>query len=1166
MHRKRCRAPIRGRTDPPFACSTTSARSARARWSAPAWTGKYINTFAFGKLPISNAFLCSFLFGACCQIKGSLDSPLIIEHELVQQSAAAQSYETYGLNNKKPNPSTAEPTAAQHISQTVKRPIAASGASAVSSPPVRRPAPAGQNNYNGQFVYTASSNNLDEDSSNTIDGQLTNSYDSVRPASNLFSVDTDSVFVSSPSPQYASRPAPVTVAPASQQHTTSGPSALSSFAYGGGHVEEVAYDDLAVLTAGITAHSEYPTRIPTGPYGDASLPSITSGTDAEAGYTPDHFGLLADDILNSQSSEFTHSDITHPGVDAVIVGDQSADGALSGYGGDVLQLAADVLGTTTTTGATTVIRSTVGLTTSKPPKTTYAKPSFRPKPATVVPTTSASSTAVQYDPTSPGTAGSGSGTASAAGTAIGTGPGGHVSGPGTGNGVGSATGAGTGPSASGKPHGTMSDNDIESIESIILMLNDTQTGPQYNSSASTTSGQSATTTHLTTQTYHPQANTKLPVGTTGSADHAGSSAYATEKFPASSYRPPSTSYVYSPQPTRRPIQVQSTISSSYGAVNVADSADGGTNGFYSVLPSGESITEHILSITKRPVLITAASFATSTRLPSTHYVPPEVTITASTSVTSRPQPVATTNVATTTTKSQPKRPATVSQTTRLPSTSYITGPTTPRPHNQSPTNTPQYLTPTTLNPPTRRPAPPATSKPTNKINPPRRNHTEPSTVYIFRPTLHAVPTSAGTEIPQQQPQYTRPPQHQQQHILHEHIIQSKPIIQFEGPTETTAPPTTIKAATTTTTTTTESPSTTRVTTTTEPPHPTVLITPKPTANQVTSHTWTQQSGSATSSQSLNDFSTPLIALPSTSYVYSPVATVRPVSVSHYDHSASDYPSGYGSTYGYPSTGPPPIANLRPQQTISNDFEDPGYYGSTNGPLHPSHLITTATLVETTTASRDETVTAQFDTNNFPPVRNPNLNITSGGINAGNSGAAVGVNGPAGAGGFDDFDISTPNFVEDEALNDKMGLLVSKIVESLQGNFEQLADVVYDDVIVRDPPVKPLSAATTRKPAAAASVTKRPTAVVTRLTTRKPPTAAAANTAAVTKPSASSVRPTARPAVSGSTATVTKRPTAAKVTTVATKKPTTTTNAKRTTKKPATSTAVTTRKPIVTKVF
>lgn len=1085
---------------------------------------------------------CRFLFGACCQIKGSIDSPLIVEHELVQQSAAAQSYETYGLNNKKPNPSVvAEPMPSLNT-QSDHRPVAASASAA----PVRRPAPSNQNNYIGQFVYTASSSGLEEDSVNTIDGQLTNTYDPVRPASNLFAIDHDSVSVSSPSPQYASRPAPATASPLFVQHTPSGPSALSSSAYGGGHVEEVAYDDVAVLTAGISAHSEYPTRIPTGPYADASLPSITSGTDAEAGYTPDHFGLMADDILNSQSSEFTHSDITHPGVDAVIVGEYGSEDALSGYSGDVLQLTANVLGTTSTTEATTIVPTTILLTTRKPVKATYAKPAFRPKPtksATIaVPTTTATATsAVQYDTTSTGTSGSGSGSGpvSAAGTGSATGST-AVSGPGTGIGVGSATGADTGPSASGKPHGTMSDNDIESIESIILMLNDTKTGPQYNASANTTNSQSAATPHLTTNAYRPQVHTKLPVVPGTNADISSSTAYATEKMPTTSYRPPSTSYLYSPQPTRRPIQVQSTISSSYGAVNVADN-----NGYYSVLPSGESITEHILAITKRPLLITAASFATSTRLPSTHYVPPEVTITASTSVTTRPPTAATTSAPTTTTKNQSKRPATASYTTRLPSTSYITGPTTPRPH-KTPTNTPQYAAPTTLFTPTRRPAPPATSKPTNKINPPRRNHTEPaSTVYVFRPTLNAQPTS--TSSPAEQPQ--------QQSILYEHVIQSKPIIQFAAPTTTA---TTTKTAPTTT----ETASTTRITTTTEPPHPTVLITPKPTANQVTSHTWTLQSAAATSLQSLNDYSTPLIPLPSTSYVYSPVATVRPITVSQYDQPTGDYSSGYGSTYAYPSTGPPPIVNLRPHQTVSNDFEDPGYYGSTSSPLRPSHLITTATLVETTTAARDETVTAQFDTNNFPPVRNPNLNITSGGINAGNSGAAGGS--PALS---DEFDISTPDFVEDEALNEKMGLLVSKIVESLQGNFEQLADVVYDDVIVRDPPAKPLSVGTTRKPAVTASVTKRPTPVVTRLTTRKPASAAAVATAAVTKPAASSVRPTARPSVSGSTATVTKRPTAAKVTTVATKKPTaTTTNTKRTTKKPATTAAVTTRKPIVTKVY
>lgn len=1236
--------------------------------------------------------LCSFLFGACCQIQGSVDSPLVVEHELVQQSAAAASYESYGLSKKKP---------------------AAGGLSGESGSifATRKPITASSPGYNGnQFVYTSSSgsagsapnsNGLDEDSSNTIDGAIGNGYETTavlhRPQH--FAIDPETGMVGPSSTLYASRPlsAAATSAPliglSASSSSPSGPQSDETYvtASASGSSASGAASAYGSSSAHVsTAHSEYPTRIPTGPYDDGT------STVADDGITPDHYGLLTDDILSGQSAEFTHSDITHPGVDAVIVdGYGSGAGAGSGTGSSATgseQLAEEQQDTRTTVQTPTTVFVTE--------KTVFLRPAFRPKTTTTSTTTvatpiavtntdnrvsdagnaaasgsahingatSPTGTAVLLDTTSTG-AGSGIGSATAldTGSASSTGIGsGTATGSGSATAAGSATatatGSGTGPdTAHNKPQGTMSDNDIESIESIILMLNDTQTGPQYNANS---------TEKLTASSLGQSSPSSASTSTYSSTNSASSSTTSTtEKLTASSYyRPPSTSYVYSPQPTRRPIQVQSTIASSYGAVQHAANADVDTAGFHSVQASSESIAEHILAITKRPSLITAASFAT-TKQPTTqqyHHVPAEVTVSASTTI------------------HGPSNHNKVS--TRLPpSTSYVTGPTTPRPMKtpapiaSSSTTATTTTTNTVLFSPSRRP-PPSITKPTNKINPPRRNQTlaavmEPSTVYIFRPTLNGyqssvnaadnsggsssgISSSTGTTSPDYYVPSTAPsssnsyaPRPQPQHpLFYEHVVQSRPIIQYgsasdvmtgstNAPSTTshvlhhsssavpattylqTKPPPSTVVSTIASSAASKRPSPSPVTppttaatfhrtpstsTTTEPPHPTVLITPKPTANQqaTTTNTWPQYVvHHSTQQDTPPSYATPVVKVPSTSYIYNgAISTVRP-SAAFLEHSSAqqhlDYPSGFGPAFhssnsnSYHASASAsaaasasgsassalPLHYLRPQTVSSTDFEDPGYYGPT------------------TTPPAVETVTTQFDQNNFPPVRNPGLNMTASvGSLGGGTGNVVGiggVSGGAGGGGggsvggvgiaADDYaDISTPDFVEDEALNDKMGLLVSKIVESLQGNFEQLADVVYDDVVVRDPVVStkrpPAQAANNNAASASAAsgtTTKRPATTVTRITTRRPGTTAI-KPATSGSSSSSSSRPTARPAVAvaaDATATAqqqvtTKRPTASKATTVPTKKPTTT-SAKRTTKRPPTTVAaaaVTTRRPTVTKVI
>jgi hypothetical protein len=75
---------------------------------------------------------------------------------------------------------------------------------------------------------------------------------------------------------------------------------------------------------------------------------------------------------------------------------------------------------------------------------------------------------------------------------------------------------------------------------------------------------------------------------------------------------------------------------------------------------------------------------------------------------------------------------------------------------------------------------------------------------------------------------------------------------------------------------------------------------------------------------------------------------------------------------------------------------------------------------------DTSMISNDDLTNFPPVRNPNLNMTA---------SNVGI--------MDESEISTPTFVEDENLNNKIDLLVSKLVASMQGNLDNLIDIVYE---------------------------------------------------------------------------------------------------------------------------
>ncbi|XP_037929671.1 serine protease filzig-like [Teleopsis dalmanni] len=114
----------------------------------------------------------------------------------------------------------------------------------------------------------------------------------------------------------------------------------------------------------------------------------------------------------------------------------------------------------------------------------------------------------------------------------------------------------------------------------------------------------------------------------------------------------------------------------------------------------------------------------------------------------------------------------------------------------------------------------------------------------------------------------------------------------------------------------------------------------------------------------------------------------------------------------------------------------------------------------------EGATSINDFINFPPVRNPNLNMSA-------TSSAV----------TSDLELSTPAFVEDGVLKDKMNTLVHKIVESLQGNFDALADLI-DETPGNSVPISTYQADTIHSSVGTTTYTRKPTKQPTRVTTVK----------------------------------------------------------------------------------
>ncbi|XP_076679329.1 transmembrane serine protease filzig isoform X2 [Andrena cerasifolii] len=196
---------------------------------------------------------------------------------------------------------------------------------------------------------------------------------------------------------------------------------------------------------------------------------------------------------------------------------------------------------------------------------------------------------------------------------------------------------------------------------------------------------------------------------------------------------------------------------------------------------------------------------------------------------------------------------------------------------------------------------------------------------------------------------------------------------------------------------------------------------------------------------------------------------------------------------------------------------------------------------------DDETAAPDDLINFPPVRNPNLNISSPISQQEKPTIAEAFNNT----GYPDIeiisenDIPTPTFIEDDVLSNKVDTFVDKIVQSLQGNFQDLKDIVYKRVNATStpPPTATKRPSTTtkkpvRKPASTTkpsfTTTKRPATTkrpVNRLTTSKPPLSE--------KPVRPSKPTTLKPKPTTATGVTTKKPQSTTKRTRPTRRPTTT---------------------------
>lgn len=304
---------------------------------------------------------------------------------------------------------------------------------------------------------------------------------------------------------------------------------------------------------------------------------------------------------------------------------------------------------------------------------------------------------------------------------------------------------------------------------------------------------------------------------------------------------------------------------------------------------------------------------------------------------------------------------------------------------------------------------------------------------------------------------------------------------------------------------------------TKHPSPTVHITPKPITNILTSSTTNQMNNKQTKK---------------------PLGEKSPTPSSSASASVTQNPPFY-------STTPGTFISSSIYVPAIQDFHNEGYFVVTHRPpggvsstavytINPGSLNAHPLTDENIKIPNDPvnlhddapTLNNNDDFSNFPPVRNPNLNMSA--TNA----------------ILDESDISTPAFVQDEQLNSKIDLLVNKLVASMQGNLDNLIDIVYErkNVSAAEQAISNLNkngtlldaSKPTRSPSKV-TTPKAPSRVTTgrpssQQTTKKAPTKTSTTSK---KPATGNRRTTLRPTVNSQT---TKRP-PSRITTAATKKPT-----------------------------
>lgn len=280
---------------------------------------------------------------------------------------------------------------------------------------------------------------------------------------------------------------------------------------------------------------------------------------------------------------------------------------------------------------------------------------------------------------------------------------------------------------------------------------------------------------------------------------------------------------------------------------------------------------------------------------------------------------------------------------------------------------------------------------------------------------------------------------------------------------------------------------------TKHPSPTVHITPKPITNILTSSTVNQVKSKP--SKRPSGEKTPTTTTTERPAFHSTTPATY-VSSSIYVPAIQDFHNeGYF------------VVTHRPGEGVSSTTVYTINSGTVNAhPIDSTHIKLPGNIVsDPVNFAEDVPVMNSDDFSNFPPVRNPNLNMTATNMLEG--------------------EISTPTFVEDEQLSSKIDLLVSKLVASMQGNLDNLIDIVYErknvstaeqdignlhknGTILQDTkPAKP-----TNKPP-----TKTPTGRPSQTTTKKAPTKASVTNK---KPTTSTKKPPTKPQANSQT---TKRP-------------------------------------------